>query len=102
MEDLDNLVDAALKEKYPMYPSRMSCLYVSETLEEARRWGEFFARIGRPDKEENIKLAEIYWRNEPDSSDQEPVREVLVDGTITVMEIVEEINANMEEKRSDE
>jgi len=115
------------KEKYPMYPSRMSCLYVSETLKEAKRWGEFFARIGRPtyhivklkiegncfvgdankcfegcpDKEENIRLADIYWKNEPDGADQAPVREILVDGVITVMEIVEEINANVEQKEGE-
>lgn len=29
------------KEEYPFYPSRMSCLYVSRTYEEAERWGEF-------------------------------------------------------------
>ena len=36
------------RKKYPQFPSRMSCLYVSRTLKEAEQWGEFFARIGRP------------------------------------------------------
>lgn len=36
------------QKKYPMYPSRMSCLYVSKTFKEAENWGEFFSKIGRP------------------------------------------------------
>ena len=55
--ELTHEVDVALrelalekvrKEKYPQYPSRMAALYVSKTYEEAVRWGEYFARIGRP------------------------------------------------------
>lgn len=109
------------KQRYPMYPSRMSCLYVSETLEEAEKWGAFFAQIGRPtyaivklkiegncfigdatkcfrgqlDKQENLRLAEIYWENDSTVSDQQPVREMLVDGLITVIEVIKEINANI-------
>ena len=30
------------KEEYPFYPSRMCCLYVSNTYEEAVQWGDFF------------------------------------------------------------
>ena len=110
------------QQKYPMYPSRMSCLYVSETLEEAEKWGEFFARIGRPtyhivlldikgrcftgdatkcfrgqtNKQENLRLAEQYWENCPTKSGGRPVKEILVDGQITVLEIVKEINTNIE------
>lgn len=109
------------KEKYPMYPSRLSCLYVSETLEEAERWGEFFARLGRPtyhivklaingrcfvgdaakcfrgqpDQMDNLRLAERYWQNHSDNSDEPPIKEMLVDGQITVLEIIKEINANI-------
>lgn len=36
------------QKKYPQYPSRMGCLYVSKTFEEANNWGIFFAQIGRP------------------------------------------------------
>ena len=108
-------------QKYPFYPSRMSCLYVSETLEEAEKWADFFARIGRPtyhivyleidgryfagdatkcfrgqpDKNENLRLAERYWRNDPADSSEPPVRELLADGKITVLEIIKEINANI-------
>lgn len=109
------------KEKYPQYPSRMSCLYVSKTLEEAENWGKFFAEIGRPTyhivkleiegncfrgdatkcfkgklyKEENLKLAKAYWEQEVDTTNEQSVCEMLVDGKITVVEIVKEINANI-------
>ena len=98
----------------------MSCLYVSKTFEEAERWGEFFARIGRPtyhivklevkgncfmgdatkcfrgqtDKEENLKLAKVYWESELNDT-EDTVCEMLVDGQITVVEIVKEINSNI-------
>ena len=99
----------------------MTRLYVSETLEEAEKWGAFFARIGRPtyaivklniqgkcfagdatkcfrgqaDYCENVCLADIYWRNEAAVSHEPPVRELLVDGKITVLEIIKQINANL-------
>ena len=108
------------QKKYPHYPSRMSCLYVSKTLAEAENWGKFFAEIGRPtyhivkldvagncfvgdatkcfrgqlSKEENLRLAEHYWENES-REDHTPICEMLVDGEITVVEIVKEINANI-------
>lgn len=129
-ENLEHHTSVALRElaleevrqkNYPQYPSRMSCLYVSETLEEAERWGEFFTGIGRPtyhivklevegncfigdatkcfkgqtDKEENLRLAKLYWESEQEDIENE-VCEMLVDGQITVVEIVKEINANIE------
>lgn len=110
------------QKKYPQYPSRMSCLFVSKTFDEAEKWGNFFAEIGRPtycivklevkgncfigdatkcfagktDRNENLKLAELYWNNESSKSDEPPVWEMLVDGAITVVEIVKEINANID------
>ena len=107
------------QEKYPHYPSRMGCLYVSQTLEEAENWGKFFAEIGRPtyhivkldiagscftgdatkcfrgqlSKDENRRLAEQYW--EADGGAPGGIREILVSGRITVLEIVKEINANL-------
>ena len=109
------------KEKYPEYPSRMGCLYVSKTFDEADNWGQFFAQIGRPTyslvkldvqgncfvgdatkcfdgqlvKEENLKLAEIYWENKPNENGEPLICEMLVNGQITVVEIVKEINANI-------
>lgn len=129
--ELTHNVDVALrelalekvrKEKYPQYPSRMAALYVSGTYEEAERWGEYFARIGRPvysvarievngncyygdaykcfdgtiSEEENLRLAEIYWSNGPNEDGHEPITEVLVDGDIEIVEIVKEINANID------
>lgn len=108
------------QEKFPQYPSRMASLYVSKTLEEAKRWAEFFIRIGRPtfaivklkvegrcfvgdacncfdgtpDLADNLAKAEHYWLNLP-NEDGEPIHEMLVDGVITVDEIVAEINANL-------
>ena len=129
-EELEHHTAVALRElameevrqqKYPHYPSRMNCLYVSETLEEAEKWGAFFAELGRPtysivklniegrcftgdatkcfhgqtDYLENLRLADIYWRNESVGSTKPPVKELLVDGKITVLEVVKEINANL-------
>ena len=109
------------KEKYPRYPSRMAALYVSRTFEEAERWGEFFARIGRPtygiarirsngrvfigdackcfdgtaSEAENLRLAEKYWENAADESEEPPVTEILVDGDIEILEIIKVIDANI-------
>lgn len=109
------------REKYPFYPSRMNCLYVSQTYEEAEKWGAFFARIGRPtysivrlevngncfigdatkcfkgqtNKDANLKLAELYWSNPQNEGCDRAVCEILVDGEITVVEILKEINANV-------
>ena len=41
-------LEEARKKNYPAYPSRMGCLYVSNTLEDANRWFDFFTRLGRP------------------------------------------------------
>ena len=98
-KELPHKVDVALrelalekvrKEKFPDYPSRMASLYVSKSYEEAERWGDYFAKIGRPtyaiakirvtgrifegdaykcfdgcaDENDNLKMAERYWQNE--------------------------------------
>lgn len=129
-EQLEHHTSVALRElaleevrqkKYPHYPSRMGCLYVSKTFEEAEKWGDYFAKIGRPTyhivkleisgncfvgdasrcfrgqlkKEENLRLAEVYWKSNADTNNQRTVYEMLVDGDITVLEIVKEINANI-------
>lgn len=104
------------KEKYPMYPSRMSCLYVSKTLAEAENWFAYFSELGRPtyqivklkvngnvfagnankcfagcpDKHTNLQLAKRYWENQPEPGQEPPVIEILVDGDIEVVEIVKE------------
>lgn len=101
------------REKYPGYPSRMGCLYVSRTWQEARHWAEYFDRLGRQvfgvvklkitgvffagdaakcfdgtaDEAENRRLAERYWENRTDPRDEPPIVELLAAGG---MEIVEE------------
>ena len=44
----------------------------------------------------NLRLAEIYWLNGPNEDGHEPITEVLVDGDIEVVEILNEINANVD------
>lgn len=102
---------------YPNFPSRMSSLYVSRTLEEASKWFDFFTEIGRPtfqivkvrvkgrafegnanrcfdgrkDRKYNLKMAEEYWSNDANADiNNNPVVEVLVDGDIEVIEILKE------------
>ncbi len=101
--------------KYPDCPSRMACLYVSKTLEEAENWFNYFIDLGRPTfqivklgfdgnvflgdaekcfdskltEEENLSLAERYWENK--DFDKDSILEMLVDGNIEVVEIVKEL-----------
>lgn len=127
---LEHHLDVAIRElaleevrrnRFPQYPSRMACLYVSKTLAESRDWAHYFARIGRPtysivelsidgrmfegdacncfdgapDLADNLKKAEHYWLNLPNVDGDRPIIEMLVDGEIRVERIVEEINANI-------
>lgn len=102
------------RESFPHCPSRMSCLYVSGTLEEAESWFEYFKRLGRPtyqiaklsvrgrcfagnanncfrgtpDRAENLRLARRYWENLAGADGEKSVIEMLVDGEIEVTEIL--------------
>ena len=133
-KEMTHKVDVALrelalekvrKEKYPDYPSRMASLYVSKSYEEAERWGDYFAKIGRPtygiakirvigklyegdaykcfdgcaDEKENLRMAEIYWQNGINEDGHEPIVEILADGDIEIVEIVKVINANIKKGR---
>lgn len=119
------LRELALEEirqrKHPAYPSRLRCLYVSDTLEEAEKWCGLFLAWNRPtyqivrlrisgnrfigdanncftarlDKQENLSLAERYWANKPNAQNLPPIKEILVDGSIEVVQIVKEIGANL-------
>ena len=112
------------KEKYPQYPSRMAALYVSRTFQEAEQWADYFSGLGRPTygvakirvsgntfegdackcfdgsvyEAENLRQAEIYWRNEPNEDGSPSIVEILADGDIEVVEIMKEINANIPSK----
>ncbi len=102
-------------EKYPYYPSKMACLYVSKTLEEAEKWFDYFISLGRPTfqivklkiignvfcgnaekcfdgrltEKENLDFAEKYWENK--RVDESSIIEMLVDGDIEVVDIIKEI-----------
>lgn len=108
------------REHYPEYPSRMACLYVSREVGPAKQWAEYFASLGRPtyavvelevegrcfvgdalncfdgtpDQADNLARAERYWQNAP-NEDGDPIWEMLVDGDIRVVRVIEEINANI-------
>ena len=98
------------REQFPHLPSRMACLYTSRTLEEARSWAGFFQRLGRKvysivqlevdggvfdadacncfdgiGDETDLANALLYWQNAPTDK---PVIETIVDGEITVKEII--------------
>lgn len=101
--------------QYPDYPSRMACLYVSKTLQEAEKWFDYFVGLGRPTfqivklkvngnvfygdaekcfdgrllEKENLVLAKKYWENK--EFNESSIIEMLVDGEIEVVEIVKEI-----------
>lgn len=101
------------RREFSDYPSRMACLYTSATIEEARQWAEYFMGLGRTvysivklriegrcfagnaencfegtrDKDENIWMARHYWEH-PWTKETGGICELLVDGRITVEDIV--------------
>ncbi len=115
-------METVRRERFPAYPSRLGCLYGSEREEEAIKWAKLFVEWGRPtyhvvklhvhgarfvgdanncfqavtDLQENLVLAERYWRNEPNLQKAAPIRELLVAGTIRVLSIVKEIRQNLD------
>ena len=94
----------------------VSCLYVSNTLEEAQFWYNIFIEQGRPtfqivkvevdgssftgdawncfegtsDRLKNLELARRYWNNDSNLNGEEPIVETLVSGKIRVIEIIKE------------
>ena len=110
------------KAHWPQLPSRLACLYVSEQLADAEKWAQLFAQWGRPtyhivrlrvqggkfvgdanncfqatlDQRENLRLARRYWEGAPNLAGEPPIREILADGVIEVVELVREIGANIE------
>ena len=129
-ENLEHHTRVALRElameevrrcEYPKYPSRMSSLYVSGSMDEARKWAEMFVGWGRPtyqivklkingniftgdanncfdattDRDKNRDLARYYWENKPNQRGESPIWETLVDGDIEVLEILDVIEKNI-------
>ena len=114
------------KQKFPNYPSRMAALYVSEQLEDAKNWCDLFVKLNRPtysivklkingnkfigdanncfkatsNKDDNLKNAQRYWLNLENESGANRINEILVDGEIEVVEIVEVINKNLDPSKS--
>lgn len=104
------------KKYYPNYPSRLACLYVSNTLEEAMFWYNTFKSQGRPvfgivevetnkeyftgdawncfkgtkEKNKNLELAKNYWENKPNEKGEKPIIETLIDGEIKVKKIIKQ------------
>jgi len=105
------------KTYYPEYPSRLSSLYVSKSLEEAQNWFDYFVSLGRDtyqivkvsvdgnsftgdacncfdgtiDKNKNLELSKIYWEAKDNTNGKKPIYETIVSGKIKVIEIIKEI-----------
>lgn len=121
--NLDHHAKVALRElameevrlkKYSQYPSRLSSLYVSKSLEDAYNWANLFISLNRNvlqivklkvkgniftgdahncfdgtiDKEYNLKEAESYWENKKNKKNKTPIYETIVNGEIEVIEII--------------
>lgn len=107
------IVEMVRKEEFPHYPSRLSCLYATKSFEEVLKWKALFDSYNRkvlqivrirvigssfegdgnllPKNDgvsfsEKIEQARSYWKGNNSSE----LSELLVDGTIEVVEIIEE------------
>lgn len=47
------------------------------------------------DENENLRLARRYWENQSNITNETPIKEILIDGDIEVVEIVKQIHANL-------
>ncbi len=101
-------------QRYPHYPSRMACLYVSKDPRDCEMWARLFMDWKRPTlqivklrvngpvfigdaincfdgsvcHDENLANALRYWENAPNSEQKPPIREVLAGGDIEVVQIL--------------
>ncbi len=109
----ETIVEMVRLEEYPNYPSRLSCLYATKSLEDALKWVDLFNSYNRQvlqlvklrvdgktfegdasflPKEDGISFAKKieqareYWQGNVISG----LPEMLVDGKIEVVEILEE------------
>lgn len=101
------------KNEFSNYPSRMACLYVSISLAEAEKWANWFIDAGRKvysivklttsgnifqgdamncfdgvGDDSDLLKARNYWGNI--TKNINPVWETIIDGNITVIEIIKE------------
>lgn len=109
----ETITELVRLQHFPHYPSRLSCLYVSDSLDEAAEWKKVFDSYNRnvlqlvklrvrgnyfkgdaqflPNSQaipfaQKIQQAHTYWQGARNGN----LLEVLVDGEIEVMEILEE------------
>mgnify|MGYP001244544237 CR=1 FL=1 len=109
----ETILELVRTQKYPQYPSRLSCLYAAKTYEDAMRWKVIFDGYHRkvlqivklrvngnvfegdasviPGIEtcsfsKKIEQAEQYWKG----AQSDGLTEVLVDGIIEVEEIIKD------------
>ena len=101
------------KKHYGTYPSRMASLYVSTSLDDAKKWAEYFISVGRntyqivelessgnsftgdakncwyesPSKEDSIIKANHYWQNKSNIHDEEPIYETIIENCIYFFDI---------------
>lgn len=109
----ETIVEMVRLQKYPDYPSRLSCLYAAKTYEDILKWKRIFDSYNRnvlqivklkvegscfegngnllPNNgcipfSLKMKQAEDYWENREENE----LPELLVNGKIEVAEIIEE------------
>lgn len=125
IENIDHHLLVAMRElameevrqnNFPNLPSRLTSLYVSETLSEAEGWAYVFGNMGREvlqivklkvngnkfvgdanncfkasiDKSENLSYSFDYWQNKPNKINKPAIHEILVAGQIQVIEIIKD------------
>ncbi|WP_105616383.1 DUF2441 domain-containing protein [Vallitalea okinawensis] len=119
----ETIAELVRLSEYPEYPSRLSCLYAARNYEEVLQWKEIFESYNRqvlqivkvvtdgvyfigdggllPNIDaapfsQKISQAREYWKGINDDI----LPEVLVNGRIKVLEIVEDFTDNSSSKRS--
>ncbi|MCK8061479.1 MULTISPECIES: DUF2441 domain-containing protein [unclassified Fusibacter] len=114
------MLEKVRKEDFSEFPSRMACLYVSASLEEAEKWAKHFIEIGREtfqivalenegncftgdahncwyecaSEEEARKRAFHYWKVLDNGKNEDPVFETIIDGRICVVEVIKDFRDN--------
>lgn len=112
------IVEMVRLQEYPEYPSRLSCLYAAKSYEDALKWKDLFDSYNRKvlqlvklrvrgsvfesdgtllPKEDavpfsvKIEQARTYWKGNAEKE----LPELLVNGKIEVVEIIEDFCANL-------
>ena len=115
------ILEKVRKKQFSEYPSRLSCLYVSTSLNDAEVWSDYFIEIGRvthqivelecdgnhftgdahncwyecPLDEEALEKAYHYWSNCENRKDEIPIYETIIDGNIKVNRIIKEFKEKL-------